>query len=173
MTLCRPARGTPRIMPCRRAWIGGLRADSNCLHPIHGRSSSTAPAKARGLCSRLQQPDELNRTSVPISQGGLKLDRGVSDYDRPHRLTIAYLWAVPGPRSGWWKYRSWPVGRWQALRHSSPELRSRLRTVRPEQRRNSGGPARHRQSQRAAEHAERSFPRSARPAIRIPTPARA
>jgi hypothetical protein len=43
-------------------------------------------------------------TSVPISQGGLKLDRGLSDYDRTHRLTIVYLWAVPGPRSGWMRY---------------------------------------------------------------------
>ena len=50
-----------------------------------------------------------NRTSIPISQGGLKLDRGLSDFDRTHRLTIAYLWAVPGPRSGWWKY---PFGGW-------------------------------------------------------------
>jgi hypothetical protein len=43
-------------------------------------------------------------TSVPISQGGLKLDRGLSDYDRAHRLTIVYLWAIPGPRSGWMRY---------------------------------------------------------------------
>ena len=57
-----------------------------------------------------QQPDNLNRTSVPIMQGGLKLDRGLSDFDRPQRLTIAYLWAVPGPRSGWRKY---PLGGWQ------------------------------------------------------------
>jgi hypothetical protein len=45
-----------------------------------------------------------NRTSIPVMQGGLKLDRGVSDFDRPHRLTIVYLWAVPGPRAVWWKY---------------------------------------------------------------------
>ena len=57
----------------------------------------------------VQQPDRMNRTSVPVSQGGLKLDRGLSDFDRPQRLTIAYLWAVPGPRSGWWKY---PLGGW-------------------------------------------------------------
>ncbi len=43
-------------------------------------------------------------TSVPISQGGLKLDRGLSDYDRTHRLTIVYLWAIPGPRTGWMRY---------------------------------------------------------------------
>jgi hypothetical protein len=57
-----------------------------------------------------QQPDRQNRTSIPIMQGGLKLDRGVSDFDRPQRLTLAYLWAVPGPRSGWSKY---PFGGWQ------------------------------------------------------------
>jgi Carboxypeptidase regulatory-like domain len=57
----------------------------------------------------LQQPDKQNRTSVPVSQGGLKLDRGLSDFDRPQRLVLTYLWAVPGPRSGWWKY---PLGGW-------------------------------------------------------------
>ncbi len=57
-----------------------------------------------------QQPDRMNRTSIPVMQGGLKLDRGLSDFDRPQRLTIAYLWAVPGPRSGWRKY---PLGGWQ------------------------------------------------------------
>jgi hypothetical protein len=51
----------------------------------------------------LQDPGGVS-TSVPVSQGGLKLDRGLSDYDRRHRLTIAYLWAIPGPQSGWWKY---------------------------------------------------------------------
>jgi carboxypeptidase family protein len=45
-----------------------------------------------------------NRTSLPEAQGGLKLDHGRSDYDRAHRLTILYLWDVPGPASGFWKY---------------------------------------------------------------------
>jgi hypothetical protein len=57
-----------------------------------------------------QQPGPNNITSIPIMQGGMKLDRGLSDFDRPQRLTIAYLWAVPGPRSGWRKY---PLGGWQ------------------------------------------------------------
>src|SRR5215472_8208323 len=51
-----------------------------------------------------QAPGQNNLPSVPVMFGGLKLDRGLSDYDRPQRLTIAYLWAVPGPRSGWSKY---------------------------------------------------------------------
>jgi hypothetical protein len=58
----------------------------------------------------LQQPDKANRTSVPVMQGGLKLDRGLSDFDRPQRLTISYLWTVPGLRSGWLRY---PLGGWQ------------------------------------------------------------
>jgi hypothetical protein len=57
-----------------------------------------------------QQPDRMNRTSVPIVFGGLRLDRGLSDFDRPQRLTLSYLWAVPGPRSGWSRY---PFGGWQ------------------------------------------------------------
>jgi hypothetical protein len=41
-----------------------------------------------------------NLTSVPVSQGGLQLDRGLSDYNRSHRLTITYIWDIPGPRRG-------------------------------------------------------------------------
>jgi hypothetical protein len=44
-----------------------------------------------------------NLTSVPISSGGLKIDRGLSDYHRGQRLTIAYLWDIPGPRRGFAK----------------------------------------------------------------------
>src|SRR6185437_6013444 len=57
----------------------------------------------------LQDADRQNRTSVPVSQGGLLLDRGLSDFDRTHRLTIVYLWAIPGPRSGW---SSYALGGW-------------------------------------------------------------
>ena len=52
----------------------------------------------------VQAPASGNLTSVPVSQGGLKLDRGLSDFDRRHRLTLAYLWMIPGSRSGWRKY---------------------------------------------------------------------
>jgi hypothetical protein len=44
-----------------------------------------------------------NLTSMPASQGGLKLDRGLSDYNRSHLLTITYLWEIPGPTQGFWK----------------------------------------------------------------------
>lgn len=39
-------------------------------------------------------------TSVPINQGGLSLDRGVSDYSRNQRLVLVYLWDIPGPKQG-------------------------------------------------------------------------
>lgn len=41
--------------------------------------------------------------SIPAYQGGLKLDRAVSDYHRGHRLTIAYVWDLPifRGRSDW------------------------------------------------------------------------
>jgi outer membrane receptor protein involved in Fe transport len=51
----------------------------------------------------LQSPGS-NKPSVPPAQGGLKLDHGPSDYDRTHRLTILYVWDVPGPATGFGRY---------------------------------------------------------------------
>jgi hypothetical protein len=51
----------------------------------------------------------LNLTSIPASLGGLKLDRGLSDYNRSHRLTIAYIWDIPGPARG---FRKGVLGNW-------------------------------------------------------------
>jgi hypothetical protein len=62
-----------------------------------------------GVANIEPQSQGINRTSIPVIQGGLKLDHGVSDFDRPHRATIAYLWAIPGPRTGWRKY---PLSGW-------------------------------------------------------------
>jgi len=38
--------------------------------------------------------------SVPAFQGGLRLDRGPSDYDRTHRLVISHIWDLPGFKEG-------------------------------------------------------------------------
>jgi hypothetical protein len=38
--------------------------------------------------------------SVPIFQGGLELDRALSDFHRKHVFTVGYIWELPGPRSG-------------------------------------------------------------------------
>ncbi|MBI3653478.1 MAG: TonB-dependent receptor [Acidobacteria bacterium] len=48
--------------------------------------------------------------SVPVFQGGLSLDKAVSDYDRTHRLVFSYIWDLPGPKNGW---LGATVGGWQ------------------------------------------------------------
>lgn len=48
--------------------------------------------------------------SVPAFLGGLRLDRGVSDYHRQHRLVVSYVWDIPGPRHGFLNH---VLGGWQ------------------------------------------------------------
>jgi hypothetical protein len=48
--------------------------------------------------------------SIPTLQGGLALDRALSDLHRTHRFTITYLWDVPGPKKG---LLSYPFGGWR------------------------------------------------------------
>jgi hypothetical protein len=38
--------------------------------------------------------------SVASFLGGLRVDRGPSDYDRTHRLVISYIWDLPGFKNG-------------------------------------------------------------------------
>jgi hypothetical protein len=38
-------------------------------------------------------------TSMPVSQGGLGLDRGLSDYSRSHALVFTFSWDIPRPKS--------------------------------------------------------------------------
>ena len=66
--------------------------------------SKNIDSTSEGVGTVNPQSSSTNVTSVPDWQGGLKLDRGLSDYDRAHRLTLVYLWTVPGPRTGLWKY---------------------------------------------------------------------
>ena len=47
--------------------------------------------------------------SASAAERGWRLDRGPSDYDRPHRLTIYYTWSVPAPTSGFWRL---PLSGW-------------------------------------------------------------
>jgi hypothetical protein len=39
-------------------------------------------------------------TSMPVSQGGLGLDRALSDYHRGHIFNFTFSWDIPGPKSG-------------------------------------------------------------------------
>ncbi len=49
-------------------------------------------------------------TSIPTLQGGLALDRALADHHRSHRLTLTYVWDVPGPKKG---LLSYPLGGWR------------------------------------------------------------
>jgi outer membrane receptor protein involved in Fe transport len=63
--------------------------------------SKSLDSTSEGINEIETQYQNSNLTSVPVSQGGLKLDHGVSDFDRRQRLTLLYLWDIPGPRTGW------------------------------------------------------------------------
>ncbi len=75
----------------------------------HGFEFSTAYTWSKMMDStsdgvgnaNIEEPSGGNLTSVPVMYGGMKLDRAVSDFDRPQRLSISYLWSLPGPRKGW------------------------------------------------------------------------
>jgi hypothetical protein len=66
--------------------------------------SRNIDSTSEGIGSTNNQSQPNNRPSVPVAQGGLKLDRGPSDYDRTHRLTVVYIWDIPGPSGGFRKY---------------------------------------------------------------------
>ena len=65
--------------------------------------SRNLDSTSEGVGAINNQSSGANRTSVPPAEGGLKLDRGPSDYDRTHRLSVLYVWDVPGPAGGFWK----------------------------------------------------------------------
>jgi hypothetical protein len=65
--------------------------------------SRNMDSTSEGIGANTGQGCPTQRTSVLIAQGGLKLDHGPSDFDRRHRLTVLYVWDVPGPARGLWK----------------------------------------------------------------------
>ncbi len=65
--------------------------------------SKSLDSTSEGISQVNAQYVNANLTSVPMALGGLKLDRGLSDFDRRQRLTILYLWEIPRPSRGFWK----------------------------------------------------------------------
>ncbi len=61
-------------------------------------------------------------SSVPISQGGLRLDRGLSEFHRQHRFTLVYMWDIPGPRQGIWSRMlgGWSIAGITTLQSGAP-----------------------------------------------------
>src|SRR5262249_14546555 len=66
--------------------------------------SRNSDSTSAGVGAINAQHGKDNQTSVPVAQGGLKLDYGRSDYDRAHRLAVLYVWDVPGPARRFWRY---------------------------------------------------------------------
>jgi outer membrane receptor protein involved in Fe transport len=65
--------------------------------------SRSIDSTSEGLGYRNTQYSPSNLTSVPAGQGGMRLDRGLSDFHRGQRLSLAYVWELPGPTRGAWK----------------------------------------------------------------------
>jgi hypothetical protein len=65
--------------------------------------SKSIDSTSEGIAQVNAQYASINLTSVPVAQGGLKLDRGLSDFHRGQRLTLLYIWEVPGASRGLWK----------------------------------------------------------------------
>jgi len=59
---------------------------------------------------------------MPIGQGGLRLDRGLSDYHRSHMFVATYSWDIPGPARGFWRYLAggWTLGGQTSLYSGTP-----------------------------------------------------
>jgi hypothetical protein len=62
--------------------------------------SKSLDSTSEGIVQVEAQYINANLTSVPAALGGLKLDRGPSDFDRGQRLALSYLWEIPGPSKG-------------------------------------------------------------------------
>ena len=61
-------------------------------------------------------------TSLPISQGGLRLDRALSDYHRKHRFTLTYAWNLPGPKNRFLKvpFAGWSIAGISSFQSGAP-----------------------------------------------------
>ena len=73
--------------------------------------SKNMDSTSEGVGNVNNQNTNMTFTSVPVRDGGMRLDRGLSDFHRSHRLTISYLWEMPGPARGIWKqaFGGWTI----------------------------------------------------------------
>ncbi len=103
-----------------------LRLDRRFAEGFHLAASYTWSRNiddaAEGGAHVNSQSSPNNMPSMPEAQGGLTLDRGLSDYDRAHRLTVACIWEIPGPRRGWWRYAfgGWSVAGISSFQSGTP-----------------------------------------------------
>jgi hypothetical protein len=83
--------------------------------------SRNIDSSSEGIGRVNTQYNNPNLLSVPVAQGGMKLDRGPSDYDRTHRFTVLYVWALPALAKHW-KYlvESWTIAGIASLQSGAP-----------------------------------------------------
>jgi hypothetical protein len=90
--------------------------------------SKSIDSTSEGTAQVNAQYASINLTSVPVAQGGLKLDRGLSDFHRGQRLTSSTsgkCLELPAGRGS----KFWVAGPSPASRRSSPERPTRSSTV--------------------------------------------
>jgi Carboxypeptidase regulatory-like domain/TonB dependent receptor/TonB-dependent Receptor Plug Domain len=113
------ARRVPTFGP-RRYRSSGANSDYHSMQARVDRrlrqgmqvSTSYTWSKFMDSISEVFATDQTNSSlaSVPVFQGGLQLDRAVSDYHRKHRFTLSYVWDLPGPTRG---FAGHLLGGWQ------------------------------------------------------------
>jgi hypothetical protein len=84
--------------------------------------SKSLDSTSEGIGQLNTQYLNANLTSVPVAEGGMKLDRGLSDFHRAHRLTLLYLWSVPSPLNGLWRQvlGGWSIAGITTLQSGAP-----------------------------------------------------
>jgi hypothetical protein len=84
--------------------------------------SKNIDSTSEGIGNINTQYTNMNLTSVPVMYGGLKLDRGLSDFHRSHRLAFSYLWQLPGPSAALWKHvlGGWSLGGIASFQSGAP-----------------------------------------------------
>ena len=84
-----------------------VRLDRRFMHGFQMTASYTwskaIDSASDGIGQFGNQSGQGSLPSVPVSEGGLKLDRGLSDFDRTHRLTVLYIWEMPTPQRRLWR----------------------------------------------------------------------
>ena len=61
-------------------------------------------------------------TSIPVAEGGMRLDHGLSDFHRGQRLTLVYIWELPIAAKGWRKHAlgGWAVAGVTSFQSGTP-----------------------------------------------------
>jgi hypothetical protein len=89
-------------MTASYTWSRNIDSGSDGIGDIAGQSAATLSIAAR--------------------EGGLRLDRGRSDFDRTHRLAVLYVWSLPGPARRFWRYLlgGWSIGGITSFQSGAP-----------------------------------------------------